>query len=144
MGTIRLQQQREEAEARRQARAAEKAAKKAGLREQLLPPVKASAMEDPARRGTPADGQPARFGIPAPAVANWKPFIAKGGWRARMKAKQTERQQQELPLHPTLSVTACAVAQAPGTSEEESKKDDDAVPIPARSSKEAWRPRRGR
>lgn len=137
----RLQQQREEeAEAHRQARAAEKA----GLRKPPPPPTKASAKEDPVWRRTPADGQPVRSESPAPAVAKYKPPIA-GGWRARMEAKQAGGEAAPAAVAPTPSVAARAVAQTPGPSKEESKKDDDGFQtVPARSSKEVWRPRRGR
>ena len=151
----RFQQQREEeAEARSQARAAEKAAEKAadkaGLQRKNLFAPTAAAKEDSPWRRTPTDGQPARSDSPAPAGAKYKP----PAWRARVEPKQAAGGGGEAAPAvgaPTPSVAARAAAQAsvrahsPVPSKEESKKDEDGFQtVPVRSTKEPWRPRRGR
>ena len=159
METARLQQQREEeAEARRQARAAEKAAEKAGLlRKPLVAPAAAvAAKEESTWRRTPrADGpQPtvpaARSESPAPAVAKYKPPIAGGGWRAKMEAKQAAGGGgggggREAAAAAPAVVAPSAVQGSSVPLKEESKKDEDGFQtVPTRSTKEPWRPRRGR
>jgi translation initiation factor 3 subunit A len=165
METARLQQQREdEAEARRQARAAEKAAEKAGLqRKPLVAPAAAVATKEEStwRRTPRVDGpQPtvpaARSESPAPPVAKYRPNIAGGGWRAKMEAKQaaaaggggggggSRDAAAAAPAAPAvLAPTAAQASSVP--LKEESKMDGDGFQqVPTRSSKEPWRPRRGR